>query len=431
MSKYDKMIYLLLFFSFFIPGRVPRSAFIPYLMVFLIFFKLLVVDHVRFEMYIYLFFLPILLIPASYLVETIWWGHTGLGEVRSFLIYYLIWCTLNASVFTIFYKRSNLNSLLITYMFFGLLLSAIAIQQFFNIFDLNAMYLPQIIPPSTVHNISRVRALINGFGRPLGIVGNPNEVGFQLVLCFIASAYYFFNIKTNMLSITSFFFCFFAVILTSSRSSIAALVVAFLIIFLTSKIRFPRKMFLITSILTLLSLFLAFFSGTKPFDDIFHRIAGLAAIGEDESWQARKVLFWWFNMKWFKNSPILGVGTLSSIKLEASDNELLLLLRQLGLIGFFNLMIALLYPLIKCLCFKSAEKKYLSLPFALLVSGGLYMLPSAFISSPFLYYPWAILYFASVASGFDSGQDHSGSLLLNVDALQIRGNPSSKRPATR
>ncbi|WP_198003027.1 O-antigen ligase family protein [Dethiosulfovibrio peptidovorans] len=179
---------------------------------------------------------------------------------------------------------------------------------------------------------------------------------------------------------------FIALCLTASRSSILMLLAITTVLYFSSK-TLRLKFIFIGAILTLM-ISISLFLKKEGFEfKHMNRIMAIANISKDNSWNARKNLYWEFNIDWFIKSPLLGVGPLKTQSPQASDNEWLLLLRQRGIIGVTAMFLFFTSSI------TTRKKQYLYFSWGILLGGSLYMIPAAFISSSSLYPMWGILFF--------------------------------------
>jgi hypothetical protein len=231
-------------------------------------------------------------------------------------------------------------------------LGLIIIQQYFDIFELNATYVQFVAP-------TQYDTLVGNYPwpRPVGFVGNPNEVGFILGLLGLASAWLFLsevekNVRWGLLGV----FYLGLMLLTLSRSATLSIIgglVLMLIMFasmwadLTNQSGCFRK----ARHRALVVLFFAAFVAqanlllTDIEDTILWRFSGDFT---SDALTAR-TSNWSENLSLIEDSPIFGVGTLqrSGEFNHAADNEWLLLARiggvglpllvaSLFIIGFFQ-----------------------------------------------------------------------------------------------
>ncbi len=228
----------------------------------------------------------------------------------------------------------------------GLVLGLIVFQQYFDLLNLNELYVRFVAP-------TQYETLVGGYPwpRPVGMTGNPNELGFLLGLLSLASVWLF---------IVESGFCFrwgFAgfvygilMVLTMSRSAGFSILVGFfiLIMLFASRITSSRidKILNRKTGFKALLVILLFATGaqlvisrTSAMEKIFWRFSA-EYVGK--SYETR-LENWRENFELIKKSPILGVGTLKRgvYFQHAADNEWLLLLRTGGI--FLPLLVAGLF----------------------------------------------------------------------------------------
>lgn len=265
----------------------------------------------------------------------------------------------------------------------SVILALIIFQQRFNIYGLNEHYVKFIAP-------TQYETLINNYKypRPVGMIGNPNEAGFLLVMSILVTAYRLLTTQKRDLKFSLFLFIQLAALLsTLSRSALISMFggLFILLIGLNSTKTSLRKMILKKSLIIVFLIMLAtssVFLVPSLYHNIGWRFARIANLSEETSFQAR-LSNWQENIEIInsENNSLFGVGPLRRVKFQhAADNEWLLLVRSYGIIGTILLCLTLLIPLI----FSSpknilTEQKRLrkSLVLALLVSSSLYMIPAS------------------------------------------------------
>lgn len=234
----------------------------------------------------------------------------------------------------------------------GFALGLIIIQQYFNIFELNAIYVQFVAP-------TQYETLIGNYPwpRPVGMVGNPNEVGFLLGLLGLVSAWLFLTeIKRNVR--WGFFGVFYIglMLLTLSRSatlSISVSISLMLLMFvaLGGNIKSRGGSFGKARNRALMIIFLTALcaQGSLLFTDVEDTILWRFSGDYISSAVSARTSNWSENLSLIEDSPIFGVGTLkrSGEFAHAADNEWLLLARiggvglplliaSLFIIGFFR-----------------------------------------------------------------------------------------------
>lgn len=218
----------------------------------------------------------------------------------------------------------------------SIILIVIVFQQYFNLFNLNNFYVPYIAR-------TQFETLTGDYATPraVGMVGNPNELGFMLALFCIISLYILFYKKFKVTTLILFVFQFISVLFTLSRGALIALLSGiFLIIILRLPTIINRKNKVLSYLTTvaifisILGMLYAFINQSVFFEEnILWRFEKIRDIDSDNSWQTR-LYHWQENIDLFKKDPLFGVGPLRRAEMKfASDNEWLLLLRSYGIIG--------------------------------------------------------------------------------------------------
>lgn len=265
--------------------------------------------------------------------------------------------------------------------FCGLVLFLIAIQQYFDLFSLNEVYVKWVAP-------TQYETLVNNYPypRPVGMIGNPNELSFLFGLLAISSFWMAIRRGSRALGwgILTMIFVLGAT-LTLSRSGVfatligmAALVIAEILRgsrFQKKDILFSRGSVVISCVcvLVLLSLVVLIFSSTALRENVLWRFSPEyfgSFYKRVENWQ-ENILLW-------KTSPFFGVGTLkrSGVLQHAADNEWLYLLR----IGGFPLVISVIGLLVTGL-YRSKFYKAETISYAIVFAAVAYMIPAAFFYS--------------------------------------------------
>jgi O-antigen ligase len=102
----------------------------------------------------------------------------------------------------------------------GVLLTLIVIQQYFNLFGLNELYVRAIAPTA-------FESLVGGypFPRPVGLIGNPNELGFIFVVSSLITIDLLVSHRFRVRWLVAFGIQVGALVLTLSRTSLAAFLI--------------------------------------------------------------------------------------------------------------------------------------------------------------------------------------------------------------
>jgi len=394
---------LILFFvplSLFLPVRLPKAGYI--LLIYLVIVtSIFVFSEVKFNTAVILLFATIPFTRVvSYFFET---STRGMSSIKEVLVYLVLACyiALLSCLLSIrlYGKEPLFHTIIKSYIFCGLVLSIISIQQAYNLFGMNGIYLSWLNPETEVQ-IQRIASLVaSSAARPIGLIGNPNEFGFQIGLCLLSSWYALLYYRRKYLY---FFICvlfFLGLMFTASRGSFVFVGVGALLILVGSDMHTKRrKIGILIGLSFLFTGFLVLGLNTPQFEPYTERILRLVNISADRSWQLRLEKMWQFNLNWFMKSPFLGVGTLQVLEPEAADNEWLLLLRQWGVFGTAMLVFAIVAPLVGAWLKRKIPPRNLFFSLGLLVGASLYMIPAAFISSLPLYTAWATLYFSALCN---------------------------------
>lgn len=156
-------------------------------------------------------------------------------EILRIILYYLIfvnyYCLLNKDNFKVF------NLSLIILIIFNIILSFF---QFYNLFGLNELYIKTIAP-------TQYRTLVNGYKWPraVGLVGNPNVMGFLMTLFSIYILFLILKDYKKWYYYIIYSFVVICVFLTASRTSYISLIMGnFVLLFLSilkiKKIKFTK-----------------------------------------------------------------------------------------------------------------------------------------------------------------------------------------------
>lgn len=258
----------------------------------------------------------------------------------------------------------------------GMILFVITVTQFFNFFNMNELYVEAISP-------SQYKTLVGNslHPRPVGMIGNPNELGFLLALLSILALYCALRYRSNV-----YYICLIAFatgcLATLSRSSAVSLVVGiFIIIFilyfkggLNSKIK--------SSIIIMVFLIVFYFIIDS--DIIYEKILWRFEAGiniSDENSLGSRFDNWSENIDIIKSHPIVGVGPLRRASFQHfADNEWLLIWRSYGFFGVILIISIFLKGI-----FSSLNIENRALLYAVIVSSFLYMLPAVIFHSLVLF----------------------------------------------
>jgi hypothetical protein len=219
----------------------------------------------------------------------------------------------------------------------GLFLGVIVIQQYYNLFHLNALYIKYVAP-------TQYRTLLVGysFPRPVGMIGNPNALGFLLGLLCVSSIWLYFTEHTRTNRWATFGIIYFILMgLTLSRSSVFSMTIALTIFSFFFQFRTFGKFFRFrTFFIVILSLVIASLLITKT--DLVEQVVWRFTADKVETSYKVRANKWLYQKQLIEKSPLLGIGILNRSD-EASfsaDNEWLLL-RRIGGIPLVLLVILL------------------------------------------------------------------------------------------
>lgn len=271
----------------------------------------------------------------------------------------------------------------IDFMILCILVSVIvAIQQYFNLFNLNEIYVSKIAPTQYV-------TLVNNypFPRVIGLTRNSNIYAVMTSIGAITAwATFLVNRDKNRIIMAVIFII--ATLMTLSRSGFIFLVSGLIMVFLfyifkinetylykfklLSKKTRLKKILLFSGIFIIV-LFVVY--KVLPEELTWRLVSGLN-IKDDASFQFR-LLNWGQHFDYFKASPILGVGPIKSVKFDSFvDNEWLLFLRRYGIVGTLYIITTFLIPFIT-----SKDKFFKYVYLSILIGAALYMIPSILYNS--------------------------------------------------
>ncbi|MCJ1908284.1 O-antigen ligase family protein [Planococcus ruber] len=226
----------------------------------------------------------------------------------------------------------------------SVILFLVALQQYLNLFGLNQLYLEYINP-------NKFQNLINDYEhpRPLGMVGNPNELGLIFSIIALISLYNF-SINKQKVSIIFFLINLAGIVITLSRTSLVSLSIAsfvFVFLLLISTRKYNKKNLIFNIIMTSIFPVIIYMvmKNEVLYEKFFWRFTRVGELENDTSWVAR-INNWDENLQIIKDNFIIGVGPLRRASFSyAADNEWLLLMRSYGLLGIVNFLLLLLLPL--------------------------------------------------------------------------------------
>lgn len=275
-------------------------------------------------------------------------------------------------------KRKKLMGLVILC---SVLLAAVAVQQFFDLFGLNSVYVSYVAPTQAESLLGQ-----GVIPRPVGLAGNPNELGFLFALSALASMYmlvtdgkirYWAALAVQLVGL----------LLTLSRSAVVALVAgAGALLVLSGLLRQWLAVHGVGRTLGALLLGSCVVLGaawqTGYLSDAAVRLSGLLTPTETAAYRIR-IAHWQEHFSLFLDSPIFGVGPLRQTDFirYPADNEYLLFLRTYGLAGTLYLGATFLLPQLPALRDEinrdTDASRAAVLAACVLVSCMVYMVPAA------------------------------------------------------
>lgn len=308
-------------------------------------------------------FVAYLILGASYFLSLF---HTQLLGVnvdkRDFIELYKI--VVYASLYVIaskYYMEPNKALKFVSNMI--LMLSFLAIAQYFNFLNLNQLYVAKIAPTQHMTLISN-----HITPRVIGMSSNPNTFGFITAMGCVVNMYLYLYHESKWTYLFKTLITFIAVMMTFSRTGLIIMVVMVMILFLAklnlNKVRTVFRVFLLGVGGVLIFIFLL------P-EKLKLRLINFSVLG-DSSFQARYD-HWEVALNFVEESPFFGVGTTKSIlDLPTIDNEWLLLLKTYGIIGTTIFVLAIL-----AVFWGIKEKSLKIFYFAVVVGAFLFMVPAS------------------------------------------------------
>lgn len=336
---------------------------------------------------IYFFVSLGLLLPVS-IVNGLLSGYGGgLADLNQYIRYikYVGVYLLALHVFNTI-SLNGLRRIFNIFFLFSCILSIIAICQYIDLFELNEKYVMFV---GSTHG----ETLVGGypFPRPIGMIGNPNELAFIFVLIVLLSMFHFNQYGANVFSIGTAVFAFIGLVLTMSRGGIVGLIAGLLLmgLFFLKKSSLKIKFQIIFFTLLLFVTIFAVLTYPPIFDQITWRLVIDQDISTDASWMQRQEA-WTQNLEIIEQHYILGVGPLRRQEFLAADNEWLLMMRSYGMVGVVLFVSFMMLPLFSR---SSAYKKALSI--GIVSATFLYMIPTVAFHSVVLF-PLILILFAFV-----------------------------------
>lgn len=307
-------------------------------------------------------------------------GHNAsFGDLNQFIRFckYILIYTIAVSYIYICYNKDEaIDRVYNVIVICSVLLAVVVVQQFFDLFGLNSLYVRYVAP-------TQFETLIGDhpFPRPVGMVGNPNEVGFVFVLGALTSSYRLIKgggwvfLAATLINLASLG-------LTMSRTSLVALVIGAGYLYViqllaTDRGVGSRMMYLALPTSVLLVAMAYVLVNPMLYEAIGWRFYTLIEFQTESSWQVR-LNTWQKNIQLFFESPIVGVGPLRRAESTAgpADNEWLLLLRTYGIVGTLVLVVGMVWPHLK------AKSRLLRVFITgMLLGMAVYMIPAAVFHS--------------------------------------------------
>ncbi len=234
-------------------------------------------------------------------------------------------------------RDKTLEWFLERFVLVGIALGLIVVQQYYDVLGLNASYVSLVAP-------TQFWTLVGDYPwpRPVGMVGNPNELGFLLGLLGLSSLWLFLVHETRAAPWAVLAACYVTLMfLTLSRSAALSTAIGTMVLLFLVVVRGPARIDgalhprrLRTKVVAIALLVGAgaaiAVSTTGVIDSVLSRYSIKFAITAAET----RVSNWGENLEIVLRSPVLGVGTLKhDAGLQyAADNEWLYLVRIGGVL---------------------------------------------------------------------------------------------------
>ncbi|KKK38720.1 hypothetical protein WQ57_06945 [Mesobacillus campisalis] len=270
--------------------------------------------------------------------------------------------------------KNEMKKVLRFIFFMSTLLFFIVLQQYFNLFGLNEKYIRLVAP-------TQYDTLVNNYAhpRPVGMLGNPNELGFLFVMVALLVLFILLNHEFKVTLLLVFMMQISGVFLTLSRTSLVALVIGTTVVIVPAMLSRKNSLkkharFLVFFFVLISAIFYAV-TYTDFIDKIWWRFTEIFNLSHSTSWNAR-LTNWSENMDIFLQHFVIGVGPLSrAIFQHAADNEWLLLLRSYGIIG--TLVVCFIFTYLAI----NSKISNRALLLSIVMAGGVYMVSSVFFQS--------------------------------------------------
>lgn len=273
----------------------------------------------------------------------------------------------------------------------------VGITQYFNVFDINELYVKTIAP-------TQYHTLINNYSTPriIGFTSNPNVYGFFLTL--VATLVFYLILKTPSKKILYLIFLLIKINLymTKSRTAFICCLLAEAILIFVYYIREKKikKMFLV-GILTLILEILLFLALPEK---ITWRIKQMVNMETVNSWQIRveQTNEYFENLGKEENHTLICyiIGHGSSKHKILYDNEYVLTNYRYGIIGVIGLILIFITPL---LIIKHQKDSKIALLISVIGMSLLYMYPAALYNS-YKLFPVVLILFAFCYSESKKGE---------------------------
>lgn len=259
------------------------------------------------------------------------------------------------------------------WMWLSFICFILAVVQYFDLGGFNGAYVQKVAP-------TQYLSLMGGHPnpRPVGMIGNPNELGYLFALSFLIVLYCKANWGGGWVVLMILSGLFFGVLMTLSRGALVSLlgggvVYGFVLFTLSRKSRVSILLF--SAGVVLLSGYFII-SSEYVYERFLWRFESGVRLSEDASFGER-VHNWSENIEYIKKNYLIGVGPLSRAGLQyAADNEWLLILRAYGVVG-----VLLIVSLFGVGVFRRARSDVKALHLGVTVSAFLFMIPASVFHS--------------------------------------------------
>ena len=274
--------------------------------------------------------LLVFLFPISVMNGLFYGYETSFGDFNQ-LVRFAKYIAIYLLAFQVFYKSDpdSAEKLFRFVLVCGFFLFLIAVSQYMDFFGLNQYYIRTVAP-------TQYHTLVNDYPnpRPVGMLGNPNELGFLFVLLAQLSFFliFYYQKKRFFFPLVVFFL---GILITMSRTSFFSFLFGiFLFVFVyLIYLQFSRKLKLGLFFFGIFGVLLSIAVMPPVYEAFTWRIEKVFHLSTEKSYQSR-LDNWSENIAIIKKHPILGVGPLRRASFEhAADNEWLLMLRSYGIFG--------------------------------------------------------------------------------------------------